>query len=318
MVSGGQVLSEDRQTHQAQLATPRTRDPLQGHRRDNSKEPDRVGRPLGSSRHDRGAGAHRRLLRHRAAGSGQHRADRAAHPVRRLAERSFYARPTPGLPQTPAPDRTGFDRVLARQRMLRQPQSFEWIHDVHPPWPTRRDRRARVQLLPLMVLRGESTGAIPAGYSVRILAADDPELPSTLAAIGLSYGTPGTAVGPVGSAERDAATTPDEHHESAYADIRDGRTVLAIAADRTGPIGGGSHSPRGGVTEITGVGTLPAHRRRGLGAAVTHALAADAAAHGVDLCFLTAGSTEIARVCAGVGFVRIGSSGIAEPIQPAG
>ena len=142
--------------------------------------------------------------------------------------------------------------------------------------------------------------------------------PFALAAIGLSYGTPGTAVGLVGSAERDAATAPDQHHDSVRADIRDGRTVVAIAEDQTGPIGGGSHSPRGDVTEITGVGTPPAHRPRGLCAAVTHALAADAAVHGVDLCFPTAGSIEIARVYAGVGFVRIGTSCIAEPADPVG
>jgi GNAT superfamily N-acetyltransferase len=170
-----------------------------------------------------------------------------------------------------------------------------------------------VQLLPLMVLHRESTAVIPLEYSVRILPADDPALPSALVAIGLSYGTPGTAVGPVGAAARDAATAPDQHHESVRADIREGLTVVAVAADESGPIGGGSHSPRDEVTEITGVGTLPAHRRRGLGAAVTHVLAADAAEHGVELCFLTAGSTEIARVYAGVGFVRIGTSCIAEP-----
>ncbi len=227
--------------------------------------------------------------------------------------RSFYARPTPGLPATTPPDRADFHRVLARQRILRQPQSFEWIQEIHPNFAdAARSAGLTVQLLPLMVLRRESTAVIPSGYSVRILPADDPVLPSALAAIGLSYGTPGTAVGPVGSAERDAATALDQHHESVRADIRHGRTVVAAAADQTGPIGGGSHSPRGHVTEITGVGTLPAHRRRGLGAAVTHALATDAAAHGVDLCFLTAGSTEIARVYAGVGFVRIGTSCIAE------
>ncbi len=170
-------------------------------------------------------------------------------------------------------------------------------------------------MLPLMVLRQEFPASIPPGYAVRILPADDPALPSALAAIGLSFGTPGTGVGAVGSAERDAATAPDHRHESARADIRDGLTVVAVAQDATGPVSGGSHSPRGTVTEITGVGTLPAHRRRGLGAAVTHALTADAAAHGAELCFLTAGSEDIARVYAGVGFVRIGTACIAEPAE---
>ena len=230
--------------------------------------------------------------------------------------RSFYARPTRPLP-TPA-DRDDFHRVLARQQVLDQPKAFEWIHEVHPELAaTARSTGLAVQLLPLMMLRREWPAGIPPGYSVRILPADDPALPSALAAIGLSFGTPGTGMGAVGSAERDAATAPDQRHDSVRADIRDGLFVVAIAEDETGPISGGGHSPRGAVTEITGVGTLPAHRRRGLGAAVTHALTADAAAHGVDLCFLTAGSTDIAGVYAGVGFVRIGTSCIAEPAEHA-
>jgi hypothetical protein len=214
--------------------------------------------------------------------------------------RSFYARPTAGSATTRSipPERDDFYRVLARQRILRQPQAFEWIHEIHPALAeAARSAGLGVQLLPLMVLRRESTAGVPPGYSVRIQPADNPALPAALAAIGLSFGTPGTAVGAVGSAERDAAAaTAGEWHESVRADIRDGLTVVAAAEDATGPVSGGSHSPRGTVTEITGVGTLPAQRRRGLGAAVTHALTADAAGRGVDLCFLTARSSEVARV----------------------
>ena len=130
--------------------------------------------------------------------------------------------------------------------------------------------------------------------------------PFALAAIGLSYGTPGTAVGLVGSAERDAATAPDQHHDSVRADIRDGRTVDTIAEDQTGPIGGGSHSLRGDVTEIIGVGTLPAQRRCGIGATVTHASPPMLRYEG--WIYVTAGSIEISRVYAGVGFVRISTS----------
>ncbi|MGH3715384.1 MAG: GNAT family N-acetyltransferase, partial [Micromonosporaceae bacterium] len=59
--------------------------------------------------------------------------------------------------------------------------------------------------------------------------------------------------------------------------------------------------------------TLPVVRRRGLGAAVTAALARHALAHGVDLVYLSAGSDDIARVYQRIGFRRIGTACIAEP-----
>jgi hypothetical protein len=89
--------------------------------------------------------------------------------------RSFYARPTAGS-ATPA-DRDDVDRVLARQRILRQPLAFEWIHEVHPELAdTAPSAGLAVQMLPLMVLRRESARDIPKGYSVRILPADDAQL----------------------------------------------------------------------------------------------------------------------------------------------
>jgi predicted GNAT family acetyltransferase len=59
------------------------------------------------------------------------------------------------------------------------------------------------------------------------------------------------------------------------------------------------------------VATLPAMRRRGLGAAVTGALVADALAHGAQIVFLSAGSEDVARVYARLGFRRIGTACIA-------
>jgi predicted GNAT family acetyltransferase len=67
------------------------------------------------------------------------------------------------------------------------------------------------------------------------------------------------------------------------------------------------------VVEVVGVGTLPIARRRGLGAAVTAALARHAYDNGARIVFLSAGSEEIARVYASVGFRRIGTACIAEP-----
>ena len=75
-----------------------------------------------------------------------------------------------------------------------------------------------------------------------------------------------------------------------------------------GPVAAGTHQPVGDVTEIVGVATLPAVRRQGLGGAVTGALVEDALAHGVETVFLSAGSEDIARVYARLGFRRIGTA----------
>ena len=79
-----------------------------------------------------------------------------------------------------------------------------------------------------------------------------------------------------------------------------------------GAVGGGSHNPRGEVTEIVGVGVLPAHRRQGIAGHLTWALAQDAASAGASTVFMSAGSDDVARVYEGVGFRRVGTACIVE------
>jgi predicted GNAT family acetyltransferase len=69
----------------------------------------------------------------------------------------------------------------------------------------------------------------------------------------------------------------------------------------------------GGVSEIVGVATLPAFRRRGLAAVVVDCLIDHALAHGVTTVFLSAGSDDVARVYARLGFRRVGTACTAEP-----
>ena len=68
------------------------------------------------------------------------------------------------------------------------------------------------------------------------------------------------------------------------------------------------HQPVDDVTEVVGVATLPAVRRQGLGGAVTGALVEDALARGVETVFLSAGSEDIARVYARLGFRRVATA----------
>ncbi|WP_308686579.1 GNAT family N-acetyltransferase [Streptomyces caniferus] len=75
----------------------------------------------------------------------------------------------------------------------------------------------------------------------------------------------------------------------------------------------GQHRPVGKVSEIVGVGTLPAARRRGLGLAVTAALVADARSRGVETVLLSAGDEDVARLYARLGFRSVATALIAEP-----
>ena len=70
------------------------------------------------------------------------------------------------------------------------------------------------------------------------------------------------------------------------------------------------------MTEIVGVGTLPSARRRGLAAAVTALLAADARDRGVTLACLSAADDEVARMYERLGFRRIGTACFARAPAP--
>lgn len=89
--------------------------------------------------------------------------------------------------------------------------------------------------------------------------------------------------------------------------------AMAAAYDERGVTGGGSHSPRGTTTELTGIAVLPRARRRGVGAALRGALVSDARQRGVHTVFLSAQDDAVARVYERVGFVRVGTAWIAEP-----
>ena len=200
--------------------------------------------------------------------------------------------------------------VRDRQQELGVPQAFEWVHELRPELAGAVEATGMtVFSLPLMVCR-TSLDPGNAAAQVRVLAADDAELPAVQAAIGLGFAAPGTALGSAGDAERAEATRPDGH-DGVRRLIAAGHTVLAGAFLPAGPVGGGSYSPRDDVAEITGVATLPAYRRRGIGAALTAALVADARARGAKLVFLSAGSEEIARVYARTGFERVATACIA-------
>ncbi|HEU4423955.1 MAG TPA: GNAT family N-acetyltransferase [Pilimelia sp.] len=233
----------------------------------------------------------------------------------------YYARPR--LDATEPPSAADIMAVRARQVDLGLPEAFEWVHETTPDLlAVARSAGLSVLEAPLMVL---DHAALPdpsalASLPIRILDPDDPAFAGDLAvrrAIAhVGFGAPGTALGSAGPAERDAAivTLPaseiaDERRRAATL-----RIVSALAeSPRDGAVASGILQRVGDVAEVAGVATLPSARRRGLGAAITAALARHALASGVDLLLLSAGSDDIARVYVRVGFRRIGTACIAEP-----
>jgi GNAT superfamily N-acetyltransferase len=228
----------------------------------------------------------------------------------------YYARPTLG--RDGVPDGHDIAAVRERQRELGVSEAFEWIDEVTPGLlATAREAGLRVLEAPLMVL-GDGrwrTPEAPTGVEVRMLAPDDPSLAQALAVPHVAFGAPGTQAGAEGIGEREAeAMRSAGEVERIQRRMRQGLTHIAVAElEGGGPVSAGSHQPVGDVTEIVGVGTLPAARRQGLGALVTGRLVQDARERGAELVFLSAGSEDIARVYGRLGFERVGTACIAEP-----
>jgi GNAT superfamily N-acetyltransferase len=229
-------------------------------------------------------------------------------------EPSFYARPRrdrPG-PVNAADLRTALDH----QAKIGQPQALEWIESLAPELD---DLAQAAELVvhhyPLMILRTFTPHPPPAGFTVRIVPPDAPDLALVNLTIGLGFRQSGTATGDLGVPDRDAeAAKLTPVSDRLREELTAGRFVLAAADGKLGPVAGGSFSPRAAAAEITGVSTLPAFRRRGIGTAVTSSLVAEALRRRVTTCFLAAGSDAIARVYAHLGFARIDTACAAAPV----
>ncbi|MFG2645778.1 GNAT family N-acetyltransferase [Streptomyces sp. NPDC048370] len=214
----------------------------------------------------------------------------------------YYARPALG--HSGEVSLGDVERVRARQRELEVPEAFEWVAETTPGLRAAVEKSGLVvHEHPLMVLEGEGVAVPgPEGVTVRIVEAGDPALASAAAVPYAAFG-----VTPDGSVAEQLAARIDA-----------GLTRLAAAVDADGTaLSAGQHQPvgtaLGTVSEVVGVGTLPAARRRGLGLAVTAALVADARARGVETVFLSATDESVARLYGRLGFRTAGTALIAEP-----
>ena len=223
----------------------------------------------------------------------------------------YYARPTPGVRGVTESDVV---TVRARQRELAQPEDFEWIVDLTPDvGPACAATGLHVvEGRPLMVLPRDRFTPVgpPDGAEARFVSPDD-DLATMLAIAAVAYSSPGTDIGEEGpdALAKHASDEREDVLDFQRERIASMRTICVWAWADGRPVASGAHQPIDGTTEIVGVATLPAYRRRGLGALVTSVLAADAFARGIETVLLSAGNETIARIYARLGFERVGTVG---------
>ncbi|MGI5215164.1 GNAT family N-acetyltransferase [Plantactinospora sp. CA-290183] len=233
----------------------------------------------------------------------------------------FYARPR--LDATEPASAADVADVRRRQRELGLPEAFEWVHENNPELlAVARSAGLSVLEAPLMVLDPTALPSVTelSDVPVRLLDPAAPTFGADLAArravAAVGFAAPGTAVGGAGPAARDTALVelPLDALAEEQCRTESGHRISALAElPGQGAVASGMAMRVDDAAEIAGIATLPSARRRGLGAAITAALARRLLADGVDLVFLSAGSTEIARVYLRVGFRRVGTACIAEP-----
>ena len=226
----------------------------------------------------------------------------------------LYARPRLGLAEDVGADDVAAVRV--RQRELGVREALEWVHETTPSLAGAATAAGlEVLQVPLLALAadGWSPPPTPAGVALRMLVPDDPALPAAQAVVELAFAAEGMELGDAGTDARDLALT--QHGELAYLRerLRRGLTGMAVAEGSDGVLGAGSYQLAAGVAEAMGIGTLPAARRRGIGAAVTGRLVQDALERGAEIVFLSAAGDAVARLYERLGFHRVGTACFAFP-----
>ncbi len=233
---------------------------------------------------------------------------------------SYYGRPTPGL--SSAIDPADVTRFGHRCDELGLPRALEWVVEIAPSASSACVNAGwDVVEHPLLALEPSQIAPVvsPPGVTVRRLRADRSDLRQAWATVQIAFahgrsdtGTAGTAALEAENARVDSDLISTFEQRTAR-----GETVTAAAYDDGGrPLAVGQHQPVGSTTEVVAVGTLPAHRRQGLAAAVITTLVQDAAERGVDLVLLSAAGDDSARLYERLGFRRIGSVGAAEDTRP--
>ncbi|HYI20043.1 MAG TPA: GNAT family N-acetyltransferase, partial [Solirubrobacteraceae bacterium] len=210
----------------------------------------------------------------------------------------FYGRPRRGL--SGPVDADAVLALRARQRELGVREALEWVAETTPSLAEAAAAAGmRVTQVPLLAARADALRPVvpvPDSAVLRMLGADDQALPASQDVVDVAFGG-------VGGAGSDVGFIRER--------IRRGITGVGVAEAglRGGAVlGAGSHHPVGEVSELTGIGVLPEARGRGIGAALTALLAADASAAGATLLVLSAADDAVARMYERVGFARVGTA----------
>lgn len=223
----------------------------------------------------------------------------------------LYGRPSLGTVDVSSEDVAA---VRRRMRDLGLAAAFEWVREVTPAMRAAALASGlAVTDHPLLALTSP-VDAPGVEAEVRAVRADD-DLPTVLAAAHVGFALPGTGRGTAGVTElrRSAADRPEHEVAAERSDLESGAAVRWAAWVDGVPVCTGRFTPVNGVAELMGVGTVPAYRHRGLGAAVTAGLTAEALARGVEVVFLSAGDAGVARIYRRLGFADVGTACIAAP-----
>lgn len=208
-------------------------------------------------------------------------------------------------------DSDDLPRLVERCRELAVPAEVEGVHESHPGLrELLRCGGWRVTEAPLMVHRDDAppADAVVAGVRLRDVAHDSADL-ARIDAIGhVAFGVPGMSVGAAGPADVDRIAAGHEPTSSRER-LRLGHMVMvaAFAGDDAVAYGSLLLDDAAPLAEIVAVGTVPSHRRRGLGAAVTNRLVAVARERGVTTVWLSAADADVAALYARSGFERVGT-----------
>ncbi|MDP3710907.1 MAG: GNAT family N-acetyltransferase [Mycobacteriales bacterium] len=202
-------------------------------------------------------------------------------------------------------------RVGARQRALGLPESIEWVGG-RPAGLEDAARAAGLVVHQHPLLAVDPEGLRPAedvDAEVRLLGpGDDVARADAVARIAFTdRSSTGGVEGLDAAQDRDPASVAVR-----TARVLEGRPAVVAAYLGGEPVACGTVTVVGDVAQVTGVATLPALRRRGLGGAVTRRLAEHAFGAGARLVFLAA-DPAAARVYERLGFDRVGSGWLAGP-----
>lgn len=214
----------------------------------------------------------------------------------------YYARPRLDLAEPITANQV--ETVRAEQRRRGVPEALEWVDEITPSLlPAALAAGMRVEQCPLLVLAERLPLRAPARVRVEILEADHTDFDAVLACVHSGFGQ-----------SNQVRLVPEPRRRDLVAC---GLMAVAGAYLDGEPVGGGMHSPRSGASELTGIAVLPRARRLGIGAVLTGVLAKHALGLGVDTIFLGAQDDAVARVYERVGFRRVGTACMAEPVDAA-